>query len=181
MHMLCSKFSLMKGMKAILPIALSSVRNKNTLDILSNFMFKASTNNTVELVATNLEETIKYYIYDSKVIENGQIILPAKKFIDIIKTILDTDKIDIAINNGKSIDIKTNTSTFNLLGISGATYPNIVDFPSKDTLSINKTCFINALKKTMFSMEKESKRSILNSTYLIVRHNVLELVTTDAK
>ncbi|MDR0915385.1 MAG: DNA polymerase III subunit beta [Endomicrobium sp.] len=180
MNVLCKKIDLLKGMQAVLPVALS-YQNKKIFSILSNFVFKVTANNNIELSATNFESSIKYFIPNNNIIKSGQIILPAKKFYDIVRTMSNTDIIEITISDTNKLNIKTDKTQFNLLGITKAEYPDIPDFPKENNLIINKLNLLDAFKKTMFSMSVDLQQNILNSTYLVIKNGILEIVTTDAR
>jgi DNA polymerase-3 subunit beta len=179
MNVLCKKADLIKGMQTILPITLSQ-QNRKIFDMLSNFVFTVTENNNIVLSATNLESTIKYFIPNNSIVKTGTIILPAKKFTDLIRTLPSIDLIEITINNN-IINIKTDKTQFSLLGIKNIEYHNIPDFPKNNILIINKLSLLYAFKKTMFSMSVDTQQNILNSTYLIIKNSFLEIVTTDAK
>jgi DNA polymerase-3 subunit beta len=180
MNVLCKKIDLLKGMQAILPVALS-YQNRKIFDILSNFVFTITSNNSIELSATNIDSTIKYIMQNDSIIKTGQIILPAKKFYDIIRTVSNTELIEITINDINRFDMKISTTHFSLIGVTKAEYPIVPDFPLENNLIINKDSLLHALKKTMFSMSTDLRQSVLNSTYLIIKNNTLEIVTTDAR
>jgi len=175
MNVICVREELLKGVQIISPIPSS----KSTLPILSNFLFETN-GNKLKLLATDLEISAHCYV-KGEIIEEGGITIPAKRFSDIIKELTAEKYIEILTNEKNQIQINSEKSSFNLLGISKTEYPVIPEFPEKNHFTIKKRKLASMLKKTIFAASKDSQRHVLNSVCFLIDDNKLKLVTTDGR
>jgi DNA polymerase-3 subunit beta len=175
MKIVCKKDELIKGMQIIS----SAISLKSTLPILLNFLLETN-KEKLKISATDLEVAIQCYI-NGNIIDNGNITIPAKKFTDIIKELQHDNIIEISIKETNKIIIKSNTSVFNIIGISKDEYPIIPQFPNENNFNIKKDLFVQMLKKTIFAASKDSQRYILNGVCFDINNNVFKMIATDGK
>lgn len=174
MKVICSKDELIKGMQIVQPL----IASKTTLPVLSNFLFETE-KQRVKLSATDLETGVTCYI-KADVQKEGAITIPAKRFSDIIKELKDGD-IEIKSDETNQINIKSNKSKFVLMGIEKKEYPALPEFPEENVFTVKSNILASMLKKTIFSVSKDSQRYVLNGVYFIAEKGLLKAVSTDGR
>jgi DNA polymerase-3 subunit beta len=175
MKVFCGKDELMKGLQIVSPVASS----KNTLPVLSNFLFETNTDR-IKLSSTDLETAVQCYI-KGEIVKEGAITIPAKRFADIIKELYSDQEIEIKADDTNQINIISGKSKFNLMGISQKEYPVIPEFPKDNNVIIKKDILTSMIKKTIFAVSKDSQRYILNGVYVIIEGSNLKMVSTDGR
>lgn len=171
----CGKEELMKGLQIVAPVASS----KNTLPVLSNFLFQTDSDK-IKLSSTDLETSVECYI-KGEIIEDGAITIPAKRFADIIKELPGEQEINIKTDDTNQIKIVSGKSKFNLMGISQKEYPVIPEVPGDNNIEIKKETLISMIKKTIFAVSKDTQRYVLNGIYVIIENDKLKMVATDGR
>jgi DNA polymerase-3 subunit beta len=175
MKVICGKDELLRGIQIVSPVASS----KNTLPVLSNFLFETDTDK-IKLSSTDLETAVQCYI-KGEIVEEGAITIPAKRFADIVKELYSDQEIEIKADDTNQINIKSGNSKFNLMGISHKEYPVIPTFPKDNNIIIKKDILISMIKKTIFAVSKDAQRYVLNGIYIIIEDNKLKMVSTDGR
>src|SRR5579872_2896671 len=102
----CSKEDLAQGVQTIQ----SALSARTTLPILLNFLVETE-NSKLKLVSTDLEMGVKHYI-PAEIETDGSITIPAKKFSDIIHTLQDEHDIDLTVEAGGRVQLKSGRSRF---------------------------------------------------------------------
>jgi DNA polymerase-3 subunit beta len=176
MRVFCVKEELIKGIQIICPI----VSSRNALPVLSNFLFEAKSNNKIKLSYTDLETAIQCYI-KGEIIEEGSIAISAKRFADIIKELPIEKKIEIKTCETNQINIESDRSKFNIMGIAKTEYPIIPEFPKENIFEIKKIFLTSMLKKTIFAVSKDSQRYALSGVCFIMENNNFKMVATDGR
>ena len=176
MKVICVKETLIKGIQIVSPLAVS----KTALPVLSNFAFETK-DDKIKLSATDLEISVQCYI-KGEIVEEGSVTIPARIFSDIIRELPQDAQIEINVDEASNqIDIKSGKSKFRLMGISYNEYPAISEFPKENTFDIPKDTFASMLKKTVFSVSKDTQRFVLTGVYFIAEDNVLKMAATDGR
>ena len=174
MKISCKKAEFLENLQKIE----GAVGVKTTLPVLSNFLLETS-DKALHLTATDLELTIKCNVENINIIDAGAITIPAKKFIDIIRELPDSD-IVVDGNEKNNITIKCDKIVYKIMGLPKSEYPPIMD-PKKEAvnLKINKAIFKEMIKKTIFSVSSDETRKILTGVLLVVENNEMKMVGTD--
>lgn len=154
-----------------------AVDKKQSLAILSNILLRFS-NNQLLLTATDLEMEITARVSCESSQAPSQITVPAKKFVDIIRSLDDESSPTISLKSGTVI-IKSGRSQFKL-----ATLP-ADDFPSSETesneveFSVPRTSFMHLLQSTHFAMSQHDVRVFLNGLLIELDAQSITSVATD--
>jgi DNA polymerase-3 subunit beta len=134
---------------------------------------------TINLTATDLEMTIKCSISDIDVDEQGSITIPAKKFIDIIRE-LPNSEVKINIDEKNLINIRCDKISYKIMGLPKSDFPPIIE-PKKEAiqLKLNQGMFKDMIKKTIFAVSPDESRKTLTGVYFILEEGNIKLVGTD--
>ena len=174
MKIICKKSELLESIQKIE----GAVSVKTTLPILNNFLFESS-ENSLQLTATDLEITIKGTMTGVNISKQGSITIPAKKFIDIIKEMPESD-ITIDIDEKNMINIKCDKINYKIMGLPKTEFPPLME-PKKEAVSLKlkQGMLKNMIRKTIFSVSIDEARKVLTGVYLIVEGKEIKMVGTD--
>ena len=148
---------------------------KQTMPILGNVLLR-SKEGLLLLVSSDLEVEVSTFIpYETK--EGVDTTLPARKFLDILKSLPGSDLVNIEISETKAT-IKSGRSKFTLATIPGSEFP-YKEEANEFKFSASALDLDNLIGQTGFSMATQDARHFLNGMFLEVSKNKLTVVATD--
>lgn len=154
-----------------------AVDKKQSLAILSHFLLKLS-DGLLFITATDLEIEISAQIACESNQAVGTITVPAKKFIDIIKSLDENTSPNIMFDNGV-LTIKQGRSSFKLTSLPAENYPSSEDECNDVEISIPRLVLLQLLQSTHFAMSQQDVRVFLNGLFLEFEPNLISAVATD--
>jgi DNA polymerase III subunit beta len=154
-----------------------AVDRKQSLAILSNILLKLN-DNTLLLTATDLEIEISATIPCQATESSGAITVPAKKFVDIIRSLDDEATPKLSVSD-KAVTLKEGRSQFKLAMLSADSYPSSEDEVSDLELSISRSDLLHLFQATQFAMSQQDVRVFLNGLLLEIDERHLTTVATD--
>ncbi len=154
-----------------------AVDKKQALVILSNFLLTLSKNQLC-LTATDLEIQISARINCESSQALNKITVPAKKFIDIIRS-LDDETHTIIKMQGDTVVIKAGRSQFKLATLPAEDFPASEDEVSEVEFSLARVALIHLLQSTHFAMSQQDVRIFLNGVLFELDFNSITTVATD--
>lgn len=158
-------------------IVAGAVDKKQSLAILSNILLKL-TKNQLRLTATDLEIEITACVPCVAEQETGSITVPAKKMIDIIRSLEDDANPTLICKDG-TMSIKAGRSQFKLTTLPADDYPATEDEPSDVEFTVNTSSLIRLLQSTYFAMAQQDVRIYLNGLFLEIDTQSITAVTAD--
>jgi DNA polymerase-3 subunit beta len=150
-----------------------AVDKKQSLAILSNFLLKLS-DGLLCITATDLEIEISAQIACQSNQSVGSITVPAKKFIDIIRSLDENTCPNMVFDNGV-LTIKQGRSSFKLTTLPAENYPLSEDVE----ITIPRLVLLQLLQSTHFAMSQQDVRVFLNGLFLEFDTNLISAVATD--
>ncbi|CEK09129.1 DNA polymerase III subunit beta [Legionella hackeliae] len=154
-----------------------AVDKKQSLAILSNILLCLQ-NNQLLLTATDLEMEITACVNCDASHSQGKITVPAKKFIDIIRSLDDDATPTITLNEG-TVVIGAGRSKFKLATLPAADFPASEHELSEIELTVAKANLIHLLQSTHFAMSQHDVRVFLNGLLLELDGSIITSVATD--
>jgi DNA polymerase-3 subunit beta len=154
-----------------------AVDKKQSLAILSHFLLKIS-DELLTITATDLEIEISAQVACQSNKSAGSITIPAKKFIDIIRSLDENTSPNILFNNGV-LTIKQGRSSFKLTTLPAENYPLSEDECNDVELTIPRLVLLQLLQSTHFAMSQQDVRVFLNGLYLEFEPNLISAIATD--
>ncbi|MCG6887818.1 MAG: DNA polymerase III subunit beta [Proteobacteria bacterium] len=152
------------------------IERRQTLPVLSNVLMSLR-NNTLTLTGTDLEvEMVAQVVMDSS--EEGEITLPARKFLDICRALPEDAVINIEVDNTKA-RIRSGRSRFSLSTLPASDYPNIDPITSPFEFTIVQSVLKRLIEQTQFSMAQQDVRYYLNGLMFEFSPGKLSGVATD--
>lgn len=108
----------------------------------------------------------------------GKFTIPAKKFLDICRSLPDDAEITVSFEEDRAI-VRSERSKFNLATLPAEEYPNLTDWQSEVDFSIQQTTLRRLIEATQFSMANQDARYFLNGMKFETEGNLLRTVATD--
>ncbi len=164
--------TLLKPLQAVIGV----VERRQTLPVLSNILVQAQ-DNQITLTSTDLEVEL-LATFEVDVAENGMITIPARKLVDICRTLPDESMLDIQLK-GEKIALKSGKSRFTLSTLDASEFPQIDEIHSIQRFQIQERELKHLIEKTHFSMAQQDVRYYLNGLMFELNADSLRTVATD--
>jgi DNA polymerase-3 subunit beta len=144
--------------------------------VLGNVLVNA-TKKSIRLTATDLEVELQAQI-DAPVTETGDITLPARKLLDICRTLPDGAELDVSVKNERAL-VRSGKSRFTLSTLPAAEFPVIDKIKSAHRFSMAQNELHALIERTAFAMAQQDVRYYLNGLMLEPGKAQLRAVATD--
>jgi len=154
------------------------VPSKTSRPILQNFLMETKDNHLV-LQGTDMEVGIAYSVEKVEVEEEGKVVVPASKVLEILSKVLD-EKISLYTED-QALKIKTSRGNFKVLGDKPDDFPAMEEFDWSEAFEIEGETLAEMVKKTIFAAATERTRYALNGIFLAIKDSKAEMVSTDGK
>lgn len=154
-----------------------AVDKKQSLAILSNILLKL-TDQQLFLTATDLEIEITGFVQCATSQSNGVITVPAKKIIDIIRSLDDDAVPTISFDKGV-VTIAEGRSKFKLATLPADDYPNSEQETNEVEFSVPRVALIHLFQSTHFAMSQQDVRVFLNGLLFELDAQSICAVATD--
>ncbi len=152
------------------------VERRQTMPVLSNVLI-AARNNRLSITGTDLEVEL-VSARELAVAQAGEITVPGRKFLDILKALPDGVEVTIT-TEGDRLVIRAGRSRFTLATLPAAEFPLVDEINAQQTLKLPHAEFRRLIDKTHFSMAQQDVRYYLNGMLLEAEGKQLRAVATD--
>ncbi|MCE8023991.1 MULTISPECIES: DNA polymerase III subunit beta [Halomonadaceae] len=161
------------------PLALVAgvVERRQTLPVLSNVLIQVD-QEQVALTGTDLEVELIGRTAASQVEVPGAITVPARKLMDICKSLPDQAELQFSLEDGRAV-LRSGRSRFTLSTLPVAEFPNIEDSAGDVELSLPRGTLKHLIDATSFAMAQQDVRYYLNGMLLELRAGLVRTVATD--
>src|SRR5690554_5521074 len=153
------------------------VERRQTLPVLSNVLIQVN-GDEVALTGTDLEVELIGRTVASQVDEPGAATVPARKLMDICKSLPDQAEIQLSLEEGRAV-LRSGRSRFTLSTLPVAEFPNIEDSQGSIELSLPRGVLKQLIDATSFAMAQQDVRYYLNGMLLEMRSGLVRAVATD--
>jgi len=172
------KFTVESGelQKSLMKIS-GAVPSKSTLPILENILFNLS-GNKLTLIATDLEISMSA-IMDVKGNEDGIIAVPAKRVMDTLRALPNTQLVFSADVSTSKVRMITDNGEYNLIGEQSQDYPAIPEFKGENEIVFDGALISSMISKTIFSVSTDELRPAMTGLLLQFKTNEMCTVATD--
>ena len=172
MKIICEKEKLQKGLSAVV----RGVPTRTTMPILEGILIQTN-NNELKLTTYDLELGIEYII-DCEVKEEGNTVVNAMMFSEIIRKLPDTE-ISIEVNENKLLVIECEGSLYKLSTMEPEEFPELPKIEVENSIQTDQTVLKNMIRKTIFAVSIEENRPIFTGCLFEVVNNSLNVVAVD--
>ncbi len=132
------------------------VERRQTLPVLSNVLIVLK-DDQLSLTGTDLEVEIIGRIGLEQPGQSGEITVPAKKLVDICRSLPDGSNIEFFQEDSRII-VKSGRSRFTLSTLPASDFPNVEDTPGNLRLSCAQQEIKRLIERTSFAMAQQDVR-----------------------
>jgi DNA polymerase-3 subunit beta len=152
------------------------VEKRQTLPILGNLLVSADEEG-ITVTGTDLEVEVASRCFAS-VYQSGEITVPARKFIDIFRTLPEGSEIEVRVENER-VMLRAGRSRFVLSTLAAKGFPLMDVAASDQRLEFPQRILKGLLERTAFAMANQDVRYYLNGLLMAVRQGRILTVATD--
>ena len=172
MQLSITREDLLKPLQQII----GAVERRQTMPALSNLLICGSEQD-VSITATDLEVELVATL-DMELEDQGSTTIPARKLLDICRSLPDHSKIAINSSNEK-VKVSSGRSRFSLATLPAEDFPTIDDLEIDQNVVIKEGEFKALIEKTAFAMAQQDVRYYLNGLLLELDAEQIRTVATD--
>ncbi|AOE82551.1 DNA polymerase III subunit beta [Pseudomonas sp. TCU-HL1] len=173
MHFTIQREALLKPLQLVAGV----VERRQTLPVLSNVLLVVE-GQQLSLTGTDLEVELVGRVALEEPAEPGEITVPARKLMDICKSLPSDALIDIRVDEQKLL-IKAGRSRFTLSTLPANDFPTVEEGPGSLNFSLVQSKLRRLIERTSFAMAQQDVRYYLNGMLLEVNAGILRAVATD--
>ncbi|MEL4390848.1 DNA polymerase III subunit beta [Shewanella xiamenensis] len=160
-----------------LQLVCGAVERRHNLPILANLLVEVS-GHSLKLTGTDLEVELVGQAVIHGDIEEGQTTVPAKKLLDIVKSLPEQSELKVEQQDNKWL-LRSGRSRFSLATLPAEEYPNVEAFQAEIEFTLKQGVLKSLIDATQFSMANQDVRYYLNGLLLETEGNVLRAIATD--
>ena len=173
MHFTIQREALLKPLQLVAGV----VERRQTLPVLSNVLLVVE-GQQLSLTGTDLEVELVGRVTLEDAAEPGEITVPARKLMDICKSLPSDALIDIRVDEQKLL-VKAGRSRFSLSTLPANDFPTVEEGPGSLTFNLPQAKLRRLIERTSFAMAQQDVRYYLNGMLLEVQSGMLRAVATD--
>lgn len=153
-----------------------AVSTKNSIPALEGILIKAY-GDSVTLCGYDLEIGIRTVI-SASIIEEGEVVLSAKLFSEIVKRM--PDEIITMETDEKLITyIHSGVADYQIVGISSYEYPELPSFDELQNFTVNAEILKNMIKQTYYAISDNQAKPIYTGSLFEIKDGFLTVVSVD--
>ncbi|MFL0801031.1 MAG: DNA polymerase III subunit beta [Agarilytica sp.] len=173
MRFTVSREALLKPLQLVTGV----VERRQTLPVLANVLLVLE-KNQLSLTGTDLEVEIVGRLALEGDVTEGEITVPAKKFLDICKALPDGSMIEFSQDEQK-VMVKSGRSRFSLSTLPANDFPAVEEGARDLSFTCPQIAIKDLIEKTGFAMAQQDVRYYLNGMLWEIRPQQIRVVTTD--
>ncbi len=152
------------------------VEKKSTIPVLSNILIESVGENTIRIVGTDLDVTIRCEA-EAEIKQSGAMCIQARKLFDIVR-LLESDDVHFTKEENDWVKMTCGKSKFRLAGVAKDNFPEVPSFKSAP-MKMSAEIFNHFIQHTAFAITNEQSRFTLSGAKFIVEGGAAKMVTTD--
>ena len=175
MKFILSSLKLLKAIQALSGV----INSSNTLPILDDFLFDIN-EDELKITASDLETTMTVSIKPDMVEGKGQVTIPARLLIDVMKNFPD---IPVSFNIDEAtlaIEITTGEGRYKMVGHKSDEFPQVPVIAEPSMWDIPADVLACGFEKTIFATGSDEIRPIMTGVFMAMSDTCLTFVATDA-
>lgn len=175
MKFILSSLKLLKAIQALSGV----INSSNTLPILDDFLFDIN-DDELKITASDLETTMTVSIKPDMVEGKGQVTIPARLLIDVMKNFPD---IPVSFNIDEAtlaIEITTGEGRYKMVGHKSDEFPQVPVIAEPSVWDIPADVLACGFEKTIFATGSDEIRPIMTGVFMAMSDTCLTFVATDA-
>ncbi|KGQ39246.1 DNA polymerase III subunit beta [Gallibacterium genomosp. 1] len=173
MQFIVARENLLKPLQQVCGV----LNNRPSLPVLNNILVQIDGDH-LTLTGSDLEVELSTFVQLVSSSENGTFTIPARKFLDICRSLNEDAQITVNYENDRVL-VTAERSKFNLATLPAESYPNLTQLDFDVELNIEQSVLRRVMEATQFSMANQDARYFLNGMKFETENNVLRTVATD--
>jgi DNA polymerase-3 subunit beta len=153
------------------------VERRQTLPILANVLVVLD-DGWLSLTGTDLEVELVGRLKLDAAGESGEVTVPARKLVDICKSLPEGCDIEFTVKDGKAV-VRSGRSRFTLSTLEARDFPNVEDSIGTHKISLLQGQLRRLIERTSFAMAQQDVRYYLNGMLWELQPKLLRVVATD--
>jgi len=153
------------------------VEKRQTLPVLSNVLLEIESQQ-LSLTGTDLEVELVGRVTLDEVGQEGAITVPAKKLMDICRSLPDGAQIEIEQDEAR-VNVRSGRSRFTLSTLPATEFPNVDAIADEQSFSLPQASLRHIIDRSSFAMAQQDVRYYLNGMLMEVTADSLRAVATD--
>ena len=155
----------------------SVVERRNTIPILSNVLIEARDDNSIRMMATDLDLQVDESV-PANVNQAGATTVPAHTLFDIVRKLPEGSQVELDVAEGK-MHLSAGRARFNLSTLPRDDFPVISDGELPTKFELPAATLRQIIDKTRFAISSEETRYYLMGIFLHVADDQLKAAATD--
>ncbi len=155
----------------------SVVERRNTIPILSNVLIEARDDNSIRLMATDLDLQVDESV-PATVTQAGATTVSAHTLFDIVRKLPDGSQVEINAAEGK-MQVNAGRARFNLSTLPRDDFPVIAEGELPTSFELPAATLRQIIDKTRFAISSEETRYYLMGIFLHLADDQLKAAATD--
>ena len=152
------------------------VERRQTLPVLANFMLVAK-GDRLTVTGTDMEVELISSVA-ANVSQDGEITVPARKFLDIVKALPDGSIISFSMSDDKAT-LSAGRSRFTLATLPASEFPATDQVDALENINVSESSLKKMMDKTSFAMANQDVRYYLNGLLFDFSSKQLRAIATD--
>lgn len=172
MKFICEKDKMLKALNSVI----KAVASKTTMPILEGILIQTN-DNEIKFTTYDLEIGIEY-IMKAEVKEQGNTVVNAIMFSEIIRKLPDTE-INITLNENNLLVIECEGSLYKLATMNPEEFPELPQINIENSITIEQNTLKSMIRRTIFAVSIEENRPIFTGCLFKTDENKLNVVAVD--
>lgn len=172
MRFICEKSMLSAGLN----IASRTVAAKSSLSVIEGILCRAGSTG-LSLTGYNMETAITHQ-FEADVTEEGECILPAKLFGDIVRR-LPEGPVTVVVDETYKVSIRSGFASFTISAENADDYPNLPDVNEGKAIRIPQTAMKELICGTIFAVSENQGRPIHTGVKFEVEDKAVSAIAVD--
>lgn len=172
MKFVCEKEKMIKAINSVV----KGVSSRTPMPILEGILIQTN-NQEIKLTTYDLELGIEYII-ECNVEEQGNTVVNATMFSEIIRRLPDSD-ISITLNEKDLLVIECEGSLYKLSTMNPLEFPKLPTIDIENSVELDQNTLKNMIRKTIFAVSVEENRPIFTGCLFEIQNNKINVVAVD--
>ncbi|TCJ98584.1 DNA polymerase III beta subunit [Volucribacter psittacicida] len=173
MQFIISRENLLKPLQQVCGV----LSGRPNIPVLNNVLLQVEGERLI-ITGTDLEVELSTQAQLMSSSANQNITMPAKKLLDICKSLPEQSEIQVLLEEDRAI-VRSGRSKFTLTTLPAEEYPNLAAWQSEVAFSLPQSTLRRLIEATQFSMANQDARYFLNGMKFETEGNLLRTVATD--
>lgn len=156
-------------------IASRTVAQKSAISALEGIYVKAGLH--LYLSGYNLETGVTVTV-PADITEEGECVMPARLFFDIVRKLPD-EEVAVSVDSGFKVSIRAGISSFTITALPADDYPELPDVEFENSIQIPQRNLRELISGTIFSVSENQTRPIHTGCLIEVEPDSITMVAVD--